>query len=173
MSAEYGSEEPDKSYIKFENVVVTVDNIKEASTWCRATMGMNSSFTQAMDSKENPLADWSRGNRYQGLKTWSSDRIPGKEQIAAYLDSFLASLLNEPSASPETVAVPSSPPGSSRRNPAWAWDEVVLACDLVMRNSWHGLEATDPRVIELSALLRDCPCTPQKHDFPTFAIPTG
>ena len=82
-------------YLNFENVSATVDHIKEASVWCRDTIGINSSFTQAMDSRENPLGDWSRGNSYQGLKTWSSDRVPKKEQIADYLDRFLIRLSQE------------------------------------------------------------------------------
>src|SRR5258708_2577436 len=53
-------------YLNFENVSATVDHIKEASAWCKATRDTKASFTQAMDSKENPLGDWSRGNRYQG-----------------------------------------------------------------------------------------------------------
>src|ERR1700677_2657886 len=69
-------------YLIFEDVSATVNHIKEAIAWCRATAGTKPSFTQAMDSRNNPLSDWSRGNRYQGLKTWSSDRYPPKEQIA-------------------------------------------------------------------------------------------
>lgn len=110
MTAERGSEEPDEGYINFENTSVTVDHIKEGSAWCRTTIGTNSSFTQAMDSRANPLADWSRGNRYQGLKTWTSDRIPKKEKIADYLDSFLTSLPQELSTSPGSAAAPSLPP---------------------------------------------------------------
>lgn len=42
----------------------------------------------------------------------------------------------------------------STRNPDWTRDEVVLACDLVARNSWRYLTAEDPKVVELSELLR-------------------
>jgi hypothetical protein len=112
VSVEYGAGESGEDYRNFENVSVTVDHVKEASAWCRATVGTNSSFTQAMDSKRNPLAEWSRGNSYQGLKTWSSDRIPKKEQIADYLDSFLASLPQDLATPPEAVTTPTSPPRS-------------------------------------------------------------
>ncbi|MFJ8627848.1 HNH endonuclease [Kitasatospora sp. NPDC093550] len=45
----------------------------------------------------------------------------------------------------------------SVRNPDWAWDEVVLACDVTAENGWRGLAATDPRVVELSRLLQLLP----------------
>lgn len=64
-------------------------------------------------------------------------------------------------------------PDSPGRNPVWAWDEVVLACDLVVRNSWHGMEATDPRVIELSSLLRGLPLHPPEARLPDFRNPNG
>lgn len=57
---------------------------------------------------------------------------------------------------------------ADRRPPPWTWDELVLACDLVVKNrlrlravvgepskdSWRALTADDPRVLELSALLQ-------------------
>ncbi|MDT0268249.1 HNH endonuclease [Streptomyces sp. DSM 44915] len=43
------------------------------------------------------------------------------------------------------------------KNPAWARDEIILACQLVMSNGWRGLEAHDPRVGDLSALLQLLP----------------
>jgi 5-methylcytosine-specific restriction protein A len=37
----------------------------------------------------------------------------------------------------------------------WSYDEIVLACDLVVANSWKALDRrTDKRVAELSQLLR-------------------
>lgn len=36
----------------------------------------------------------------------------------------------------------------------WTWDELVLACDLVAGNGWRELHRTDPRIEELSQLLR-------------------
>jgi len=40
------------------------------------------------------------------------------------------------------------------RNPNWAWDELVLACDIVMQNGGRQLPADNPQVIELSELLQ-------------------
>ena len=48
-------------------------------------------------------------------------------------------------------------PDDARRNPHWEWDEIVLACDLVMLNSWQQIGAEDPRVVELSDLLQRMP----------------
>ncbi|WP_405466131.1 HNH endonuclease [Streptomyces jietaisiensis] len=45
----------------------------------------------------------------------------------------------------------------SVKNPDWARDEIILACHLVMTNGWKGLDADDPRVIELSGLLQLMP----------------
>ena len=41
-----------------------------------------------------------------------------------------------------------------RRAPDWAWEEIVLACDLVRQNGWRQLGPDDPQVIELSRLLQ-------------------
>jgi hypothetical protein len=41
-------------------------------------------------------------------------------------------------------------PDQRRRAPDWAWDEIVLACDLVARNDWQQLLAEGPQVIGLS-----------------------
>ncbi|MBK1785670.1 hypothetical protein [Prauserella cavernicola] len=38
----------------------------------------------------------------------------------------------------------------SGRNPAWLESELVLACDLVARNTWQGIRAHEQRTIELS-----------------------
>jgi 5-methylcytosine-specific restriction protein A len=43
------------------------------------------------------------------------------------------------------------------KNPDWARDEIILACQLVMSNEWKGLDAGDSRVIELSELLQLLP----------------
>ena len=40
-------------------------------------------------------------------------------------------------------------PDTPTRNPTWAWDELVLACDMVIQNGWRGLEPHDSRVTEL------------------------
>lgn len=57
-----------------------------------------------------------------------------------------------------------------RRPPPWAWDELVLACDLVVANEkkglpeirWQALTADDPQVEELSDLLRNLPIHPSE-----------
>jgi 5-methylcytosine-specific restriction enzyme A len=41
-----------------------------------------------------------------------------------------------------------------RRAPDWAWEEIVLACDLVVRNGWKQLAEDDPQVAKLSELLQ-------------------
>jgi 5-methylcytosine-specific restriction enzyme A len=41
-----------------------------------------------------------------------------------------------------------------RRAPDWAWEEIVLACDLVVQNGWKQLAEDDPKVAELSGLLQ-------------------
>ncbi|AXI78349.1 HNH endonuclease [Peterkaempfera bronchialis] len=42
-------------------------------------------------------------------------------------------------------------------NPAWVWDELLLACAVVVQNDWRELRENDPRVHELSAVLRALP----------------
>ncbi|MCV7709603.1 HNH endonuclease [Micrococcus luteus] len=53
----------------------------------------------------------------------------------------------------------------------WTYEEVVLAADLVARNDWKGLRATDPRVIELSALLQAATIHPAEGRPATFRSP--
>ncbi|WP_433398080.1 HNH endonuclease [Streptomyces sp. CA-146814] len=43
------------------------------------------------------------------------------------------------------------------RSPAWTHDELMLACALVVENCWNELREGDPRVLELSDLLRSLP----------------
>jgi 5-methylcytosine-specific restriction enzyme A len=50
-----------------------------------------------------------------------------------------------------------------RRPPPWAWDELVLACDLVADNQWRGLTNTDQRVQDLSNLLQVLPIHPPQQ----------
>jgi TIR domain len=73
----------------FGDVLVTADEINQAIAWLMDTLGGHESFTYAMESRRNPLADWAR-NGYRGLKTWSSTRVPHKPQIASYLREELA-----------------------------------------------------------------------------------
>jgi hypothetical protein len=80
---------PGKVRAYFGNVQATADEINQAIAWLMDTQGGHESFTYAMESRKNPLADWAREG-YQGLKTWSSSRVPHKPQIAAYLRHELA-----------------------------------------------------------------------------------
>jgi 5-methylcytosine-specific restriction enzyme A len=61
----------------------------------------------------------------------------------------------------------------ARRNPTWTPDEVILACDLVAQNSWHQLEDSDPRVVELSTLLQGLPLHPLHTRLENFRNTNG
>jgi 5-methylcytosine-specific restriction protein A len=64
-------------------------------------------------------------------------------------------------------------PDGRRRNPDWEWDEIVLACDLVMLNDWQQIGAEDPRVVELSNLLQRMPLHPQEDRQRNFRNANG
>ncbi|MGA5035517.1 HNH endonuclease [Streptomyces capoamus] len=59
------------------------------------------------------------------------------------------------------------------RNPDWSRDEVILACDLVMSNGWKGMDASDPRVQDLSRLLQRLPNHQNAPRSETFRNPNG
>lgn len=59
------------------------------------------------------------------------------------------------------------------RNPDWSRDEVILACDLVMKNEWKGMDASDPRVQDLSRLLQVLPDHQNAPRSETFRNPNG
>ncbi|MEV0187217.1 HNH endonuclease [Kitasatospora purpeofusca] len=57
------------------------------------------------------------------------------------------------------------------RNPAWTWDEAVLACALVVQNGWRGLPAEHEEVRTLSAVLQTMTAhagTPRDEAFRSF-----
>jgi 5-methylcytosine-specific restriction enzyme A len=56
-------------------------------------------------------------------------------------------------------------------NRRWSEDEVVLACDLVARNRWRGLQPSRPEVAELSDLLQRCSPRPTELRGPGFREP--
>ncbi|WP_300611555.1 HNH endonuclease [Trebonia sp.] len=60
-----------------------------------------------------------------------------------------------------------------RRNPDWEWDEIVLACDLVMQNGGRWLPAENPQVIELSELLQKMTIHPPETRRADFRNPNG
>jgi 5-methylcytosine-specific restriction protein A len=59
------------------------------------------------------------------------------------------------------------------REPTWARDELILACDLVRDNGWKGMGPNDPRVQELSDLLQQLPINPMEMRGPKFRNPNG
>jgi 5-methylcytosine-specific restriction enzyme A len=59
------------------------------------------------------------------------------------------------------------------RNPDWEWDELVLACDLVVKNDWKGLDARNSDVAELSALLQTAPIHSTEARGETFRNTNG
>jgi hypothetical protein len=61
------------------------------------------------------------------------------------------------------TTVTGDPATPSRVN--WAWDEVVLACDLVSRNGWKSLPKNDLQISALSAFLRRQPEAATSVDF--------
>jgi hypothetical protein len=60
---------------------------------------------------------------------------------------------------------------SPGHEPAWAWDEVVLARDLVASNEWYELPPENSSVAELSELLRSLPIHPDEVRRPEFRSP--
>ncbi len=59
------------------------------------------------------------------------------------------------------------------KNPDWARDEIILACQLVMENGWKGLDAQDARVVELSGLLQLLPIHAEAERNEKFRNPNG
>jgi 5-methylcytosine-specific restriction protein A len=57
------------------------------------------------------------------------------------------------------------------RNPSWAYDELILALDLYLRNG--ALDDRDQRVIELSELLNALPIHTARPDAERFRNPNG
>jgi len=55
----------------------------------------------------------------------------------------------------------------------WDRDELILACDLVVRNDWRQLPATNPEVNELSGFLRALPLHPAERRLDHFRNPNG
>lgn len=58
-------------------------------------------------------------------------------------------------------------------SPDWTEDEIVLACDLVVRNGWKELRPNRPEVIELSELLQRYSRHPVELRGPRFRNPNG
>ncbi|MFB4308358.1 HNH endonuclease [Actinomadura sp. GTD37] len=62
---------------------------------------------------------------------------------------------------------------STQRSPDWVWDELVLACALVHRNSWREVKNYDSRAIELSNLLQKLPFHPLEIRGNDFRSPSS
>ncbi|WP_167464406.1 HNH endonuclease [Nocardia brasiliensis] len=56
-------------------------------------------------------------------------------------------------------------------DPAWARDELILACDLMMGNGWRQVREPDPRAVALSDLLRSLPIHPVERRSEKFRSP--
>jgi 5-methylcytosine-specific restriction protein A len=63
------------------------------------------------------------------------------------------------------------PVATRKRNPSWARDELILALDLYLREG--QLDAADPSVIELSAVLNALPIHTDRPDREKFRNPNG
>ncbi|WP_405600359.1 HNH endonuclease [Streptomyces sp. NBC_01410] len=59
------------------------------------------------------------------------------------------------------------------RNPKWTRDEIILACDVVARNAWNGLDAEDPRIAELSDFLQLLAAYPDEERASTYRNRNG
>lgn len=59
------------------------------------------------------------------------------------------------------------------RSPKWTRDEIILACDVVARNGWKGLDADDPRIAELSHYLQLLGAYPPEERAPTYRNHNG
>ena len=64
-------------------------------------------------------------------------------------------------------------PAGAPKRLNWTWEELVLACDLVMQGNGRILDDTDPRVIQLSEVLRQMTLHPQEDRLPQFRNPNG
>jgi hypothetical protein len=74
---------------------------------------------------------------------------------------------------PVDAAMASRQLSPNLRAPAWTWDEVVLACDLVCRNGWRIVDTDDPRLIHLSAELQRMNIHPVASRSPSFRNPNA
>ncbi|MCY9786685.1 HNH endonuclease [Nocardiopsis sp. EMB25] len=61
----------------------------------------------------------------------------------------------------------------SGRSPNWAWDELVLACDLLAKHGWKTLDTSRSEVVALSELLQLLPLHPPEERPPDFRSPAS
>lgn len=55
----------------------------------------------------------------------------------------------------------------------YTYDEIVLVCEILMRNKWRSLSPTDPDVVALSKLLRAAPIHPEADKDAKFRNEAG
>lgn len=55
----------------------------------------------------------------------------------------------------------------------WTRDEIILACDLVQRNNWKGMNHSHQDIRELSRLLNASPLHPVQNRDEKFRNPNG
>ena len=117
-------------------------------------------------------ADVRRLNLVAGLSDAVQQKVLGEPGfVNAAVDAIGRIIGDEPGYLPllehlglaNLATVAGSGPAASRVN--WAWDELVLACDLVARNGWKSLPKNDLRVSGLSAFLRRQPEAMTSGDF--------
>ena len=60
-----------------------------------------------------------------------------------------------------------------RRAPDWAWEEIVLVCDLVAQNQWQQVTVDSPETVELSKLLQTMDIHPVEVRGDKFRNPNG
>ncbi|MBF6144211.1 HNH endonuclease [Nocardia nova] len=111
--------------------------------------------------------------RYEGRR-YDSKALAGAAH--GYLDGQQPLKANEFSGGESTVARKLRDLGfvvPPRRSPDWVRDEIILACDLVVRNGLRQLEDTDARVVELSGILQLLPIHPHDLRSDTFRNPNG
>jgi 5-methylcytosine-specific restriction enzyme A len=64
-------------------------------------------------------------------------------------------------------------PAGAPKRLNWKWEELVLACDLVLQNDGRPVDDADPRAIELSQVLQQMTLHPRQDRLPQFRNPNG
>lgn len=137
--------------------IAEYDDLGQESFLARYNMGKATSYLLRHDGKDyDSKAIFAAAHgHHPGLSPLSHDQLSGGEADTA---KWLRRLGFEV---------------YSSRGPTWERDELILACDLVYRNNWKGLDANDERVAELSALLQILPIHPLEVRGPKFRNPNG
>lgn len=111
-----------------------------------------------------------RGGLARVIHLQVSDDTTVRDRIVrALLNRFFAGAPTDELLAAVGLPVPAAP--TARLD--WTWDELVLACDLLADNAWHELPVTDPRVVDLSAILKLFPVHPLDQRGPQFRSPSS